>query len=120
MKFLFLNTSQSLETPHLAFSVNVAKRIGSSVTIFVVARDAMPPEESKKFVAGIEKRFSDVPHEVKFAVGDPLELIMKEIESGDYDINENETSTIYSATGSAVQVSFLDFDPLYFYSLLKL
>ena len=71
MKFLLLNTNQSLETPHMAFSVNVAKRTDSSVTVFVVSKDAMPTEESKEFVAGIEKRFSGVPHEVKFAVGDP-------------------------------------------------
>lgn len=86
MKFLLLNTNQSLETPHMAFSVNVAKRTDSSVTVFTVAKEALPPEESKEFVAGIEKRFSGVPHEIKFAVGDPLELVLKEIEGGDYDI----------------------------------
>ncbi len=31
-------------------------------------------------------------------------------ETGDYGINEDDTITIYSATGSAVQVAFLDFD----------
>jgi nucleotide-binding universal stress UspA family protein len=86
MKFLLLNTNQSVDTPHMAFSVDVAKRTGSSVTMFVVTKEAIPPEESKEYITDVEKRFLDIPHEMKFVAGDPLQLTLNEIETEDYDM----------------------------------
>jgi nucleotide-binding universal stress UspA family protein len=86
MKFLLLTIYQSLDVPHLDFSVDVAKRTGSSMTMLVITKEAIPPKKSKEFIAGVKQRFLNVPHEIKFAVGDPLQLMLNEIEVENYDV----------------------------------
>jgi nucleotide-binding universal stress UspA family protein len=86
MKFLLLAINQSLDIPHLDYSVDVAKRTGSSMTMLVITKEEIPPEKTKEFLAGVQGRFLDVPHEIKFTVGNPRQLMLNEIEDENYDL----------------------------------
>ena len=86
MKFLLFTTRKSLDIPQLDFSVDVAKRTDSSMTMLVITKEAISSEKSEKFITGVKQRFSGVPHEIKFAEGDPLQLVLDEIKVENYDM----------------------------------
>jgi nucleotide-binding universal stress UspA family protein len=85
MKFLYLSVDQMISSQIAAFVSDVAKRTGSSVTLFAVADKEKSVEKIQKQISEIEEIIAG-PLEVKLEAGDSVSLILEEIEAGDYDI----------------------------------
>jgi nucleotide-binding universal stress UspA family protein len=85
MKFLYLSVGQILSDKVATFVSEMADRTGSSVTLFVVIDHEKYREKMKERVSKIEKIIK-APLEIKMETGNPLPLILEEIEGGEYDI----------------------------------
>ncbi|MGD8455980.1 MAG: universal stress protein [Anaerolineales bacterium] len=85
MKFLYLSMDQIISDKVAAFVSDMVGRAGSSVTLFVVIDHEKHRKKMQERILKIEKKMKS-PLEIKMETGDPIPLILDEIETGDYDI----------------------------------
>jgi nucleotide-binding universal stress UspA family protein len=85
MKFLYLSVDQVISEKVAAFVSEMADRSGSSVTLFAIFDHEKHREKIQERLSKIEK-LMDIPLKIKMEVGNPIPLILKEIETGGYDI----------------------------------
>lgn len=85
MKFLYLSVDQMISDKVAVFVSEMANRSGSFVTLFVIIDEEKHREKIQNRVSRIEKLMK-IPLEIKMETGNPVPLILEEIEAGDYDI----------------------------------
>jgi len=86
MKFLYFVARESIPESVVAFTAGIVKRTDSTVTMLVVAKDTESLENLQEGIAAAERGFGKVPLEVKTGVGDPCDLMEREIEANGYDM----------------------------------
>lgn len=86
MKLLYLIAHQKISGRVVNFVASVAKQTGSSVTLLVAADDQKALEAAKRSIADAEECFKDLPLATRLCTGDPVEVMLKEVAAGDYDI----------------------------------
>ena len=85
MKFLYLSMDQITSDKVAVFVSDMVDRAGSSVTLFAVIDHEKHRTKMQERISKIEKKMKSPP-KVKIETGDPVSLILEEIETGDYDI----------------------------------
>ena len=86
MKFLYFVARESIPESVVAFTAGIVKRTDSTVTMLVVAKDTEALENLQEDIAAAERGFGKVPLEIKTGVGDPCDLMEREIEANGYDM----------------------------------
>jgi len=85
MKFLYLSVDQMISDEVTAFVSKMADRSRSSVTLLALIDHEKHREKIQEQLSKTGKLMK-APQEIKMEAGNPVPLILKEIEDGDYDI----------------------------------
>lgn len=86
MKLLYLVAHQKISEGVVSFVAKVARQTQSSITLLFVAEDEQALESAENNLTRVQNALGDVLLTIKLTSGDPLEVVLEEMETQEYDM----------------------------------
>jgi len=86
MKLLYLVADQTMTLPVADFVSQIAKKMGASLLVLVVADSEFVLKEAEASFPGVSKALEGLSYETKFVLGDPVACMLEELETEAYEM----------------------------------